>query len=282
MAMGSRGAQYSLRLHKHFRLRGGGPEDTPSAAPVACHRSCPIQGRYQGAAGRCYTLSLACPCEPPPLVPSPVPRRSAPLLHLRSTPEQQHAASRRPAPACCRRHCRRQCGQAPGSASLEGASARRGAAGVPAAATATAATTAAAAAAVATRGIASSGYRGAMPSLAGSPRPPWLCEALASIVGGPSLHGPSPKTHCNPSHAQALPAVPFPSPALESFAADLSAAPGPQERSRLLLGYARRLPAMPEGARTDANRVMGCTAQVRPWGDGAASVDDVSRRSGRG
>lgn len=57
-------------------------------------------------------------------------------------------------------------------------------------------------------------------------------------------------------------AVPFPTPALERFAAELQAAGGQQERSRLLLEYARRLPAYPEAARTDAHRVMGCTAQV--------------------
>lgn len=56
--------------------------------------------------------------------------------------------------------------------------------------------------------------------------------------------------------------VPFPTPALERFAAELTAAAGAQERSRLLLGYARQLAPLPEAARTDANRVMGCTAQV--------------------
>ncbi|PRW56007.1 quinolinate chloroplastic [Chlorella sorokiniana] len=62
--------------------------------------------------------------------------------------------------------------------------------------------------------------------------------------------------------AEVVAAVPFPTPALEPFAAELQAAGGQQERSRLLLGYARRLPAYPEAARTDAHRVMGCTAQV--------------------
>ncbi|EFN58534.1 hypothetical protein CHLNCDRAFT_19680, partial [Chlorella variabilis] len=49
---------------------------------------------------------------------------------------------------------------------------------------------------------------------------------------------------------------------LERLATELLAAAGPQERSRLLLGYARRLAPLPDAARTDANRVMGCTAQV--------------------
>lgn len=70
---------------------------------------------------------------------------------------------------------------------------------------------------------------------------------------------------------QAPPAVPFPTPTLERLATELLAAAGPQERSRLLLGYARRLAPLPDAARTDANRVMGCTAQVgvrsvpQPW-----------------
>jgi sulfur transfer protein SufE len=72
------------------------------------------------------------------------------------------------------------------------------------------------------------------------------------LTGGPN----------QPSSPQAPPALPFPTPALERLAAELSAAEGPQERSRLLLGYARRLPPLPDAARTDANRVMGCTAQV--------------------
>lgn len=62
--------------------------------------------------------------------------------------------------------------------------------------------------------------------------------------------------------AEVVSAVPFPTTALERFAAELQAAGGQQERSRLLLEYARRLPAYPETARTDAHRVMGCTAQV--------------------
>lgn len=69
--------------------------------------------------------------------------------------------------------------------------------------------------------------------------------------------------HVLPPLPQAqLLAVPFPTPAMERLAAELTAAGGPQERSRLLLGYARHLPPLPDAARTDANRVMGCTAQV--------------------
>ncbi|KAL4443002.1 hypothetical protein ABPG77_008493 [Micractinium sp. CCAP 211/92] len=68
------------------------------------------------------------------------------------------------------------------------------------------------------------------------------------------------------------PAVaPFPTPVLAAAAAELTAAADVQERSRLLLGYARRMPAMPEAERTDANRVMGCTAQV--WVSAALGAD---------
>lgn len=50
--------------------------------------------------------------------------------------------------------------------------------------------------------------------------------------------------------------------AFGSIAADFQAAPGPKERAGLLLKYADRLPHLPADQRTDANRVMGCTAQV--------------------
>ena len=56
--------------------------------------------------------------------------------------------------------------------------------------------------------------------------------------------------------------VRFPSPAMERAAAELAAAPDAAARSRLLLRFAQALPPMPQGARCDANRVMGCTAQV--------------------
>lgn len=61
---------------------------------------------------------------------------------------------------------------------------------------------------------------------------------------------------------QVLPSVSFPTPRMTEVAAELQAAPGQQERARLLLQLAKRLPAMSDAARTDANRVMGCTAQV--------------------
>ena len=49
---------------------------------------------------------------------------------------------------------------------------------------------------------------------------------------------------------------------MERVAQELQAAADAKERTRLLLGYAKRLPHFPEAARRDANRVMGCTAQV--------------------
>jgi sulfur transfer protein SufE len=51
--------------------------------------------------------------------------------------------------------------------------------------------------------------------------------------------------------------------AFGSITADFRAASGPKERAGLLLKYADRLPHLPAGQRTDANRVMGCIAQVR-------------------
>lgn len=76
----------------------------------------------------------------------------------------------------------------------------------------------------------------------------------------PNSTAPTPALLHRPLQAPA--AAPFPSPALQSLAAELQAAGGPQERSRLLVSYARRLPPLPEAAHTDAHRVMGCTAQV--------------------
>lgn len=54
-------------------------------------------------------------------------------------------------------------------------------------------------------------------------------------------------------------------------AAELQAAGDAISRSRILLQYAQSLPPMPEGARIDANRVMGCTAQV--WLSCALAAD---------
>ena len=55
----------------------------------------------------------------------------------------------------------------------------------------------------------------------------------------------------------------FPTPTMGRVAQELAAAPDAAARSRLLLGYARAAEPFPEGERRDANRVMGCTAQVR-------------------
>lgn len=49
---------------------------------------------------------------------------------------------------------------------------------------------------------------------------------------------------------------------LDSIAEQFQAAGGPKERAQLLLQLARDLPPFPADARTTANRVMGCTAQV--------------------
>lgn len=49
---------------------------------------------------------------------------------------------------------------------------------------------------------------------------------------------------------------------LEAIAAEFEGRQHVQERVQLLLEYAKRLPPMPAAAKTDANRVMGCTAQV--------------------
>ncbi len=49
---------------------------------------------------------------------------------------------------------------------------------------------------------------------------------------------------------------------LEVIAAEFEARPGAKDRVQLLLDYAKRLMPMDAAAKTDANRVMGCTAQV--------------------
>ena len=56
--------------------------------------------------------------------------------------------------------------------------------------------------------------------------------------------------------------IQFPTPAMASIAAAMQAAPDAASRSRMLLEYAKSAPAAPAELRTDANRVMGCTAQV--------------------
>lgn len=65
---------------------------------------------------------------------------------------------------------------------------------------------------------------------------------------------------------------------LEAIAADFEGRQGAQERVQLLLEYAKRLPPMPASAKTDANRVMGCTAQVIA-GD-ACAHDDICSPQG--
>lgn len=54
----------------------------------------------------------------------------------------------------------------------------------------------------------------------------------------------------------------FPTTRMRQFAEELQSVSGAQERSRLLLSYAKQLQPLPEADRRDANRVMGCTAQV--------------------
>ena len=46
------------------------------------------------------------------------------------------------------------------------------------------------------------------------------------------------------------------------IAAEFQAASGAKDRAGLLLKFADRLPHLPAEQRTNANRVMGCTAQV--------------------
>jgi sulfur transfer protein SufE len=49
---------------------------------------------------------------------------------------------------------------------------------------------------------------------------------------------------------------------LDEVVAEFSALPNPQDRLRLLVEYSKQLTPLPSEAKTDANRVMGCTAQV--------------------
>lgn len=53
-----------------------------------------------------------------------------------------------------------------------------------------------------------------------------------------------------------------PSPRLDAAIAEFAAIGEPQERLKLLLEYGKQLKPMAADAKTDANRVMGCTAQV--------------------
>jgi sulfur transfer protein SufE len=49
---------------------------------------------------------------------------------------------------------------------------------------------------------------------------------------------------------------------LDEVISEFSAVPSPQDRLKLLIEYSKQLKPMPAEAKTDANRVMGCTAQV--------------------
>lgn len=53
-----------------------------------------------------------------------------------------------------------------------------------------------------------------------------------------------------------------PSPQLDAVIAEFSVLPNPQDRLKLLLQYGKQLEPLAAAAKTDANRVMGCTAQV--------------------
>lgn len=71
---------------------------------------------------------------------------------------------------------------------------------------------------------------------------------------------------------------------MELFAAELQAAADPRERSRLLLSYAATLAPLAPADKRDANRVMGCTAQVGVaalrrsgcWGGGGGGAAGVA------
>jgi quinolinate synthase len=62
--------------------------------------------------------------------------------------------------------------------------------------------------------------------------------------------------------AAAPPAAPSPTPEFSRLAARLAAAPDAAARLRELADLARSAPAPPAGLRADANRVLGCAAQV--------------------
>ena len=49
---------------------------------------------------------------------------------------------------------------------------------------------------------------------------------------------------------------------LDEVIAEFSVLSSPQDRLKLLVEYSKQLKPMPAEAKTDANRVMGCTAQV--------------------
>ncbi|CAL8471866.1 g11408 [Coccomyxa elongata] len=70
---------------------------------------------------------------------------------------------------------------------------------------------------------------------------------------------------CSATPTLAREALAAPPVSIDSIAEQLKAAGGPKERAQLLLELAKSLPPFPADARTMANRVMGCTAQV--WVD---------------
>ncbi len=51
-------------------------------------------------------------------------------------------------------------------------------------------------------------------------------------------------------------------PALDAAVAEFATLSDPQDRLKLLLEYGKRLEPLAASAKTDTNRVMGCTAQV--------------------
>lgn len=67
----------------------------------------------------------------------------------------------------------------------------------------------------------------------------------------------------------------LPAPALAALQR-FQAAGDAKAKARLLLEYAAALPPFPDSAKVDANRVMGCTAQVGP-GAGRGPADAAVR-----
>lgn len=64
------------------------------------------------------------------------------------------------------------------------------------------------------------------------------------------------------AHSHNMQALAAPPVSMDNIAEQFKAAGGPKERAQLLLELAKSLPSFPADARTMANRVMGCTAQV--------------------
>ncbi|KAJ0989462.1 hypothetical protein J5N97_007818 [Dioscorea zingiberensis] len=89
------------------------------------------------------------------------------------------------------------------------------------------------------------------------------------------LHGPNPSTSlsCSAVAHETPFAVSDPRSRLLRLAAEFRSLPEPLDRVKRLLQYASDLPPFSDSARTPANRVMGCTAQV--WV--SASMDASGR-----